>query len=148
MLTPGGPRVIEFNARFGDPEAQVVMPALSGPFARVLMAAATGNLAGAPALDWNGDVCAGVVLASGGYPGAFASGVPIAGLDADHGGALVFHAGTARRDGAIVTAGGRVVTVVGRGASYRDAIDRAYAAAAHITFDKMHFRTDIGRSAL
>ena len=148
MLTSDGPKVIEFNVRFGDPEAQVVLPALSGSFADVLMAAARGRLAAAPALDWNGEVFAGIVLASGGYPGAFAIGAPISGLDAAQGDALVFHAGTALEDGRFVTAGGRVVTVVGRGPSYRAAIDRAYHAASRITFDKMHFRTDIGRSAL
>ncbi len=149
MLTAEGPKVIEFNARFGDPEAQVVLPALSGPFAKVLMAAARGRLAGAPGLDWNGEVFAGVVLASGGYPGTFDSGLPIHGLDARLGDdALVFHAGTARQEGGYVTAGGRVLTVVGRGSGYRAAIDRAYHAAAGITFDKMHFRKDIGRSAL
>jgi len=148
MLTAAGPKVIEFNARFGDPEAQVVLPALAGPFARVLMAAARGQLGAAPRLDWNGEIFAGVVLASGGYPGAFESGVPIAGLDTEQGDALVFHAGTAIEHGSFVTAGGRVVTVVGRGPTYRAAIDRAYAAASRITFDKMHFRTDIGRSAL
>ena len=148
MLTADGPRVIEFNARFGDPEAQVVLPALAGPFARVLMAAARRQLSEAPRLDWNGEIFAGVVLASGGYPGSFESGVPIAGLDAEQGDALVFHAGTALERGRFVTAGGRVVTVVGRGPTYRAAIDRAYAAAARITFDKMHFRKDIGRSAL
>ncbi|HEX6324555.1 MAG TPA: phosphoribosylamine--glycine ligase [Vicinamibacterales bacterium] len=148
MLTGDGPKVIEFNARFGDPEAQVVLPALAGPLARVLMAAARGQLRQAPPLEWNGEIFAGVVLASGGYPGAYASGVPINGLDAEQGDALVFHAGTALEDGRFVTAGGRVVTVVGRGPSYRAAVDRAYAAASRITFDRMHFRRDIGRSAL
>jgi phosphoribosylamine---glycine ligase len=148
MLTPDGPKVIEFNARFGDPEAQVVLPALAGPFARVLMAAARGQLEQAPALEWNGEIVAGVVLASGGYPGPFESGAPIDGLDAPQGDALVFHAGTALEQGRFVTAGGRVLTVVGRGPTFRAAIDRAYAAASRITFDKMHFRRDIGRSAL
>lgn len=148
MLTADGPKVIEFNSRFGDPEAQVVLPALSGPFASVLMAAAEGRLASAPRLEWNGEVFAGVVLASGGYPGTFESGMPIRGLDADHGDALVFHAGTALEDRGFVTAGGRVLTVVGRGPTFKGAIDRAYHAASKITFDRMHFRTDIGRSAL
>jgi len=148
MLTSSGPKVIEFNARFGDPEAQVVLPALSGPFARVLKGAAEGRLAAAPALEWSGEIFAGVVLASGGYPGAFQAGLPISGLDAAKREALVFHAGTALEHGRFLTAGGRVLTVVGRGASYRTAIDRAYAAASRIAFDKMHFRRDIGRSAL
>lgn len=148
MLTPDGPRVIEFNVRFGDPEAQVVLPALAGPFARVLLAAATGRLAGAPPLTWNGEMFAGVVLASGGYPGDIQTGFPISGLDDGGGDALVFHAGTAERDGRIVTSGGRVLTVVGRGPSYRVAIDRAYAAADKIAFERMFFRRDIGSSAL
>lgn len=149
MLTAEGPKVIEFNARFGDPEAQVVLPAIDGPFARVLLAAAEGRLADAPPLAWNGRMYAGVVLASGGYPGDIETGLPIEGVaDAGAGDALVFHAGTAMRDGRLVTAGGRVLTVVGSGATYREAIDHAYAAAARIHFDRMHFRTDIGRSAL
>lgn len=148
MLTPAGPKVIEFNVRFGDPEAQVVLPALAGPLARVLLAAATGRLADAPPLAWNGEMFAGVVLASGGYPGDIDTGFAIHGLDGDPAGALVFHAGTAAREGRVVTAGGRVLTVVGRGASYRAAIERAYAAADRISFDKMFFRRDIGSSAL
>ncbi len=148
MLTPAGPQVIEFNVRFGDPEAQVVLPALSGPFARVLLAAATGRLDASPTLEWTGEMFAGVVLASGGYPGDIETGFAIRGLDDDPGGALVFHAGTAERDGRVVTSGGRVLTVVGRGPSYRAAIDRAYAAADRISFDRMFFRRDIGSSAL
>ena len=148
MLTPSGPKVIEFNVRFGDPEAQVVLPALSGPFAKVLRCAAEGRLAQAPRLDWDGEIAAGVVLASGGYPGTFESGMRITGLDAEQGNALVFHAGTARDEHGFVTAGGRVLTVVGRGPTYRAAIERAYYAASRIKFDKMHFRRDIGKSAL
>jgi phosphoribosylamine--glycine ligase len=148
MLTAEGPKVIEFNVRFGDPEAQVVLPSLSGPLAKVLRCSAQGRLASAPALEWDGEVAVGVVLASGGYPGAFESGHPIAGLDAGHGDALVFHAGTARSESGFVTAGGRVLTIVGRGKSYRAAMERAYYAASRIKFDKMQFRKDIGRSAL
>lgn len=148
MLTRDGPKVIEFNVRFGDPEAQVVLPALAGRFAGALMAASEERLAQAPRLEWNGEIFAGVVLASGGYPGAFENGFAISGLDADLGDALVFHAGTASKEGRFVTAGGRVLTIVGRGATYRAAIDRAYDAASRISFDKMHFRRDIGRSAL
>ena len=147
MLTPAGPKVIEFNVRFGDPEAQVVLPALDGPLARVLLAAAKGELASAPALAWNGRMFAGVVLASGGYPGEIETGFEIEGLDAPDD-ALVFHAGTAKRGGRVVSAGGRVITVVGNGATYREAIDRAYGAAARINFEKMFYRRDIGRSAL
>ena len=148
MMTPAGPKVIEFNVRFGDPEAQVVLPALAGPFAAVLSAAAEGRLANAPTLQWDGEIAAGVVLASGGYPGTFETGMPIEGLDEDRGDSLIFHAGTALTGGRLVTAGGRVLTVVGRGPSYRAAIERAYYAVSRIKFDKMHFRKDIGRSAL
>ena len=147
MLTAGGPKVIEFNVRLGDPEAQVVLPALAGPLARVLLASAKGTLRHAPPLEWNGEIFAGVVLASGGYPGSFETGRPITGLEADRGDALVFHAGTAEEDGRMVTVGGRVLTVVGRGATYRAAIDRAYYAVSQISFDKMHYRKDIGHSA-
>jgi phosphoribosylamine--glycine ligase len=148
MLTTDGPKVIEFNVRFGDPEAQVVLPALAGPLARVLLAAATGRLDQAPSLEWSGEMFAGVVLASGGYPGDIETGFPIRGLDADLEDALVFHAGTAARDGRVVTSGGRVLTVVGHGPSYGAAIDRAYAAAGKISFDRMFFRRDIGSSAI
>jgi phosphoribosylamine--glycine ligase len=147
MLTEDGPKVIEFKVRFGDPEAQVVLPALAGPFAKVLLASAQGRLRSAPQLDWNGEIFVGVVLASAGYPAAFETGQPISGL-ARNGDGLVFHSGTAKVDGGFRTAGGRVLTVVGRGQSYRAAIDRAYYAVAQIGFDRMHFRRDIGKSAL
>jgi len=149
MLTTAGPKVIEFNVRFGDPEAQVVLPMLDEDLSWLLGAAATGVLPSRPA-RFRDEPHVGVVLASRGYPETSESGQPIFGLDeatavAD---AVVFHAGTARRDGRIVTAGGRVLTVVGRGRSYRDAIDTAYRAAAHIRFEGMQMRRDIGRKAL
>jgi phosphoribosylamine--glycine ligase len=147
MLTADGPKVIEFNVRFGDPEAQVVLPALAGPFAKVLLASAQGRLRQAPQLEWNGEIVVGVVLASAGYPRAFETGKPISGLTTK-GEHLVFHGGTAKVDGGFYTAGGRVLTVVGRGPNYRAAIDRAYYAVAQIGFDRMHFRRDIGKSAL
>jgi len=149
MLTPDGPRVIEFNVRLGDPEAQVVLPMVSGDLAPVFEAAARGALGTGP-LAQTDDPHVGVVLASGGYPGAYETGAPIDGLDtaAALDDVLIFHAGTAVRDGAIVTTGGRVLTVVGRGADVRQAIDRAYAAEACITFAGKQVRTDIGRKAL
>jgi phosphoribosylamine--glycine ligase len=149
MLTASGPRVIEFNVRLGDPEAQVVLPMLRAELAPVLAAAAHGEL-GTSQLAQTRDPHVGVVLASGGYPGAYDTGAPIDGLAAaaELDDVLIFHAGTAVRDGAVVTTGGRVLTVVGRGADVAQAIDRAYAAEARITFARKQVRTDIGRKAL
>jgi phosphoribosylamine--glycine ligase len=148
MLTADGPKVIEFNVRFGDPEAQVVIPAIDGAIARHLAGAAEGSLA-VTAVPFTTDVLVGVVLASEGYPGACPTGRPITGLDAA--GALddvtVFHSGTALRDGRIVTAGGRVLTVVGRGTTFAGARERAYAGASAIHFDGMQYRRDIGVKA-
>ena len=149
MLTSQGPKVIEFNVRFGDPEAQVVLPMLDEDLSWLLGAAATGALPSRPA-RFRDEPHVGVVLASRGYPESSENGQPIAGLDEAAGvpGAMVFHAGTARREGRIVTAGGRVLTVVGRGPSHRDAIETAYRAAARIQFDGMQMRRDIGQKAL
>jgi phosphoribosylamine--glycine ligase len=149
MLTVDGPKVIEFNVRFGDPEAQVVLPMLDEDLSWLLGEAATGALPSRPARFRN-EPHVGVVLASGGYPDSPESGKPIDGLDAacDVPGSIVFHAGTAKRDGRLVTSGGRVLTVVGRSTTYRDAIDTAYAAASCIRFDGMQYRRDIGRKAL
>jgi phosphoribosylamine--glycine ligase len=149
MLTPRGPQVIEFNVRFGDPEAQVVLPGLEGPFAEVLLDAAMGRL-GARTLTPAPDRWVGVVLASRGYPASSDPGREVLGLDASSqvANALVFHAGTRQDGGRIVTAGGRVLTVVGRGATYESAMTTAYAAADRIQFDGMQFRRDIGRKAL
>src|SRR4051812_24374596 len=149
MLTLDGPKVIEFNVRFGDPEAQVVLPMLDEDLSWLLAAAATGALPDRPArFRPEPHVC--VVLAAGGYPGEIETGKVISGLDAAAAvpGAMVFHAGTAKRDGQVVSAGGRVLTVVGKGASHRDAIAAAYRAASLVTFDGMQFRRDIGQKAL
>ena len=149
MLTSEGPKVIEFNVRLGDPEAQVVLPMVTGELAPVLDAAARGEVGGS-ACEHGDDPHVGVVLASGGYPGRYDTGVPIAGLEAASAleDVLVFHAGTAVRDGSVVTAGGRVLTVVGRGRDFPAAIARAYEAEACITFAGKHVRSDIGRKAL
>jgi phosphoribosylamine--glycine ligase len=148
MLTADGPKVIEFNVRFGDPEAQVVIPAIAGPVARHLAAAADGAL-GNEAIAFTSDVLVGVVLASEGYPGACPAGRPITGLDTA--GRLndvtVFHSGTAVQDGRVVTAGGRVLTVVGRGTTFAGARERAYAGVSEIRFDGMQYRRDIGAKA-
>jgi phosphoribosylamine--glycine ligase len=149
MMTCAGPKVIEYNVRFGDPEAQAVMPLIDGDFAAVLSAAADGDVSRQSTVLRAG-VSVGVVVAAGGYPGPVTSGAPISGLDAAARvpGVTVFHAGTAVRDGQVVTAGGRVLTVVATGADYRAAIDRAYEAVGLISFEGMQYRRDIGRKAL
>lgn len=149
MLTDAGPKVVEFNVRFGDPEAQVVVPMLDEDLSTLLWAAASGALPDRAART-RAEPHVGVVLASAGYPESSSSGHAIEGLDraARVPGALVFHAGTAQRDGRIVTSGGRVLTVVGRGRSYRDAIEVAYRAAGEVRFDGMQLRRDIGAKAL
>jgi phosphoribosylamine--glycine ligase len=149
MLTREGPQVIEFNVRFGDPEAQVVLPLVDDDLAPLLAAAADGQL-GSGRCSLGQGARVGVVLASGGYPGRFARGKRITGVDeaAALDGVLLFHAGTALRDGHLVTDGGRVLTVVGAGADYRAAIARAYEASSHVAFDGMHLRRDIGKKAL
>jgi phosphoribosylamine--glycine ligase len=149
MLTCDGPKVIEFNVRFGDPEAQVVLPLVEGDIVSVLSAAADGDLAGRT-VALGSDVAVGVVLASAGYPGPVSPGVPIHGIEEAKAlaGVDVFHAGTAARDGRLVTAGGRVLTVVGRAATFDDAIARVYAGVSKISFDGMQYRRDIGRKAI
>ncbi|MEZ5316468.1 MAG: phosphoribosylamine--glycine ligase [Vicinamibacterales bacterium] len=149
MLTSDGPKVIEFNVRFGDPEAQVVLPLIDGPLVSRLHAAATGALDPGDAIRLDG--CAvGVVLASAGYPASPEVGRAIGGVAEAEAmpGTLVFHAGTRLGDGGLLTAGGRVLTVVGRGATFADARRRAYDAAAAIRFEGMQFRRDIGVKAL
>jgi len=148
MLTPDGPKVIEFNVRFGDPETQVVWPLLSGNLTEVLLAAAQGDLGDRVVAQADG-ACVGVVLAAAGYPATPATGQVITGADADPGADVtVFHAGTTVKDGHLVTAGGRVLTVVGRGADHADAMQKAYAAVGRIAFDGMHYRSDIGKKAI
>jgi phosphoribosylamine---glycine ligase len=153
MLTCDGPKVIEFNVRFGDPEAQAVLPLVDADLPSLLAAAAEGRLepsASSTPLSMSRDVSVAVVLASAGYPGAVRTGVPIDGLDeaAQVPGVEVFHAATAMKDDRLVTAGGRVLTVTGRGTTYADAIARAYEGVGKISFDGMQYRKDIGRKAL
>jgi phosphoribosylamine---glycine ligase len=149
MLTADGPKVIEFNVRFGDPEAQVVIPMIDGDLAPRLAAAADGALDPSP-IPFGTATHVGVVLAAQGYPGPVTGGAAIRGLDeaAKLDDVLLFHAGTAKRREAVVTAGGRVLTVVGRGPTYEAAIARAYAGVSKISFDGMQYRHDIGRKAL
>jgi phosphoribosylamine--glycine ligase len=149
MLTPEGPKVIEFNVRMGDPETQVVLPLIDEPFLPLLVAAADGRLEQS-ICRVGSDRIVGVVIASRGYPESSESGQPIDGIEAAQKipGVSVYHAGTAMRDGRLVTAGGRVLTVAGRGSDFTEAIVRAYAALLRIHFDGMQFRRDIGRRAL
>ena len=149
MLTLEGPKVIEFNVRFGDPEAQVVLPALDEDLSWILGSAATGALPSRPA-RFRPQPHVGVVLAAAGYPDNPATGNVITGIDgaSEIPGALVFHAATRQRDGQLVTGGGRVLTVVGHGPSFQEAADVAYAAVSRIDFDGMQLRRDIGRKAL
>jgi phosphoribosylamine--glycine ligase len=149
MLTADGPKVIEFNVRFGDPEAQVVLPQLEGRFGMALHAAANGNLT-VDGLGRSDARFVGVVLAAPGYPAAPTTGQIISGLDraATLSDVIVFHAGTRQTADGLVVAGGRVLTVVGSGDSFETAIARAYEAVGLIDFDGMQFRRDIGRKAL
>lgn len=142
MMTAGGPNVLEFNCRFGDPEAQVILPLLQGPLPEVLLDVVDGRV---PSLTWSGGAAVCVVLASGGYPAAYRTGLPIAGLADVPADVVVFHAGTSVHGDRLVTAGGRVLNVVGVGATLAEARDRAYGGAARISFEGMCYRTDIGQ---
>jgi phosphoribosylamine---glycine ligase len=150
MLTADGPKVIEFNVRLGDPEAQVLLPRLRFDLAELLMAAASDGIPAGFRVPASDQPHVGVVLASGGYPDHVHVGHPITGLDraAALDDVLVFHGGTRKDKERVVTAGGRVATVVGRGPSFQVAIDRAYAGVDAIQFEGVHVRRDIGRKAL
>lgn len=146
MLTAQGPRILEFNARFGDPETQVILPLINGDLLAALAACAAGDL-GNTELPWASSAAACIVLAAAGYPAAPRSGDVIQGLESvtDLGDVLVFHAGTTWESPSIVTAGGRVLCVTGLGATRRTALDHAYEAVELINFAGMQFRRDIGR---
>jgi len=158
MITKEGPKVLEYNCRFGDPETQCILPRLKTDLVEVMLATIHCLPAGASAkegslstvhLDWGHPaVC--VVLASGGYPGHYKKGYEIEGLEnaRELDDVIIFHAGTAEKEGKIVTSGGRVLGVVGMGETIRQAIDRSYMAAKLIHFKDMHYRKDIGRKAL
>ena len=149
MLTPNGPRVLEFNARFGDPETQVYLTRLDNDLVELLDASVRGALAGIE-LRWKPQASVCVVLASGGYPGPYAKGQVITGLEEANAlpGAKVFHAGTARAGAQTVTNGGRVLGVTALGDGVAGAVARAYAAVARIRFDGMQYRRDIAARAL
>lgn len=148
MLTPDGTKVIEYNARFGDPETQVVLPLLEGDLLEAMIATAKGELESVPLSAKPGSAAC-VVMASGGYPVKYVSGKEISGLDADGqlSGATVYHAGTRREGGKYFTAGGRVLGVTATGDTLDSALDGAYAAVSKIRFDGAHYRNDIGRKA-
>jgi len=150
ILTAHGPKVIEYNCRFGDPETQVILPLLDADLLALCVATATGRLAGVvDTIRWHDAACVGVVLASGGYPGAYPTDLPITGLDTLDTDALVFHAGTKKsEDGSIVTSGGRVLTIATVAPTLREARDRAYASAKRIHFDGATYRRDIAAREL
>ncbi len=145
MLTPDGPKVVEYNARFGDPECQAVLSLLDSDLMDIFTACREGTLDQLD-LRWKDSAACCLVLASGGYPLDYRKGFPISGLEEAGKSAMVFHAGTAEKDGQIVTSGGRVLGVTALGDTLEQAIDNAYAAAKPISFTDMHFRTDIGRA--
>jgi len=145
MLTPDGPKVVEYNARFGDPECQTVLSLLDGDLMDIFTACREGTL---DQVDyrWRDQAACCLVLASGGYPLGYKKGYPISGLEEAGRSAVVFHAGTAEKDGQLVTSGGRVLGVTALGDTLEGAIANAYAAARPISFRDMHFRTDIGHA--
>ncbi len=152
MLTPDGPKVIEYNCRFGDPETQGVLPLLDSDLLEIMLAVTGGRLHEVP-VSWKPGAAACVVLASGGYPEGYQKGKPIAGLAADgqlegEADVAVYHAGTAQKEGGFATNGGRVLGVTATAPSLPEALGKAYAAAGRITFEGMHCRSDIGRRAL
>lgn len=145
MLTADGPKVLEYNSRLGDPETQVVLPRLKSDLLDIVLATLNGNLSRTP-IEWDADACVGVVMASGGYPASYPTGFPIFGLDDVPEDVTIFHAGT-RLDtnGCVVTSGGRVLTVVGKGPSLEAARAQAYAGVAKVGFKNAHYRKDIAR---
>ncbi len=144
MLTEAGPKVLEFNVRFGDPETQAILPRLQSDLVELMLACASGTLAGHN-LSWRPERCVTVIAASAGYPLSSSKGDEIAGLDLDGGlpGVEVFHAGTAEADGKFVTAGGRVLAISALDSTFRKARQKAYGAVARLHFDGMQFRSDI-----
>ena len=151
MMTPDGPKVIEYNCRFGDPETQVVLPLLESDLLKIMLATTNGTL-GETEVKFSSGAAACVILASGGYPVAYEKGKEISGLTegqlTDAGDVTVYHAGTAVQDGKLVTHGGRVLGVTATAPTLEEALRKAYAATDRISFDKMHKRTDIGARAL
>lgn len=150
MLTKEGPKALEFNVRFGDPETEAILPRLKSDLVEVMLATAEGELIKIKNLSWDARACVCVVCASGGYPGDYAKDKEISGLEAAEKlkGIVVFHAGTKKTGDKILTNGGRVLGVTGLGATIEDAINKTYEAVGKINFEGMHFRRDIGARAL
>ncbi|MDD4956954.1 MAG: phosphoribosylamine--glycine ligase [Candidatus Omnitrophica bacterium] len=147
MMTKDGPKVLEYNVRFGDPETQAILPRMRSDLAELLYAAAKGDLSGIE-VEWDDEDCVCVVLASGGYPGKYVPGKAITGIkEAEKEGAIVFHAGTRSENGMVVTSGGRVLDVVAKGKGIKKAIDGVYRAVSRIGFEGMHYRKDIAYRA-
>lgn len=146
ILTERGPKVIEYNCRFGDPETQVVLPLLKTDLFTIMRAVRDERL-GEVDIRWSTGAAACVVLASGGYPKKYETGLPIEGLDENggHPGVIMYHAGTKKQDGRFLTAGGRVLGVTGLGETLPQALEKAYGAVREITFKNAHYRTDIGK---
>ena len=148
MITPKGPKVIEYNCRFGDPETQVVLPRLKTDIVDIFEAINNETLSDLD-IEWSEDACTCVIMASGGYPKSYPKGIEITGLtDGQLDGVTVYHAGTAIKDGKLVTAGGRVLGVTALGSDIRDALQKSYDAVSRIQFEGAHFRRDIGKRAL
>jgi len=144
MITNDGPKVLEFNARFGDPEAQVTLPRLKTDLVDIMLAVINGNLNQID-VEWSRDACVGVVMASAGYPGSYKTGLPITGLDNLDKDILVFHAGTkvGSEPEQILTSGGRVLTVVATGKTIAEAREKVYHNLPRIHFEGCHYRRDI-----
>jgi phosphoribosylamine--glycine ligase len=142
MITNNGPKVLEFNARFGDPEAQVTLPLLKTDLVDIMLAVIDNKLEQIE-VEWSEDACVGVVMASAGYPGSYKTGFPITGLDDLDQDILVFHAGTKLESGEVLTSGGRVLTVVARGKTLAEAREKVYANIPRIQFEGCHYRKDI-----
>ncbi len=148
MITEEGPKVVEFNARFGDPETQVILPLLKGDLVKIMQACVDGTLDTA-AVDWEDGAAVCVVMASGGYPKSYKKGYAIDGLKkAESLGTFVFHAGTAKKDGKVVTSGGRVLGVTARGGGIKEATEKAYKGVEAIRFTDEFHRKDIAHRAL
>ncbi|NLZ27403.1 MAG: phosphoribosylamine--glycine ligase, partial [Firmicutes bacterium] len=148
MITAEGPRILEFNVRFGDPETQAILPLLDGDLAPVLFTAAEGNLAAD--WKWKNEVAVCVVMASGGYPGSYQEGRIISGLEesVSDSHSVVFHAGTASKAGKILTAGGRVLGITSWNRDLQSAVDRVYSIVERIKFEGAYYRRDIAHRAL
>jgi len=142
MITPDGPKALEFNARFGDPEAQVILPRLKTDLVDIIFAILENKLAQMK-IEWGEEACVGVVMASGGYPGSYKTGFPIHGLNDVDKDIMVFHAGTKLSDGRVVTNGGRVLTVAATGKTIAEARKKVYDNIARIRFEGAHYRKDI-----